>query len=89
MSTTASTSFVFDYFRYNGKGNRPSLVPTVDQANFIRSRFSIEENKLDLAAQRVSDWATRNGIGTIPKKPYPSSQAGRYWMEFQVGGLTL
>jgi len=61
MSTIENTAFTFDYFRYNGKGNKPSLVPTVDQANFIRSRFSIEESMLDVAVQRVTDWARQRG----------------------------
>jgi len=36
-------TFDFNYYRFNGRGNRPSMVPSVDQANFMRSRYSVDE----------------------------------------------
>jgi len=82
-------SFDFDFYRFNGKGIRPSLVPSPDQANFMRSRYSIPESALELAIQRVQQWARTRRIGVVPKKPYPSSAQGKYWLEFRFGGLTL
>ena len=89
MTPSASNPFSFDFYQFRGRGNKPSLVPTADQANFMRSRVSIEESMLDAAIERVTNWANRYGINVTPKKPYPSSQAGRYWLEFRLGGLTL
>jgi hypothetical protein len=89
MTPTTSNPFSFDFYQFQGRGQKPILLPTVDQANFLRSRFSIEEPMLDSAIQRVTDWANRHGINATPKKPYPSSQAGKFWLEFRVGGLTL
>jgi hypothetical protein len=89
MTPTTNNPFSFDFYQFHGRGNQPSLVPTADQANFMRSRVSIEESMLDTAMQRVTDWATRHGINVTPKKPYPSSQAGKYWVEFRLGGLSL
>jgi len=89
MTSTTSNPFSFDFYQFQGRGQKPILLPTVDQANFLRSRFSIEESMMGDAVERVTDWARRNGISTTPKKPYPSSQAGKYWLEFRVGGLTL
>ncbi len=89
MTPTANNPFSFDFYCFNGRGEKPSMVPTVDQANFLRSRFSIEESMLSDAIGRVNDWARSRGISTAAKKPYPSSQAGKYWLEFRVGGLTL
>ena len=89
MTPIANNPFSFDFYRFQGRGVKPSMVPTVDQANFLRSRFSIEESMLGDAIERVTDWARSRGISTAVKKPYPSSQAGKYWLEFRVGGLTL
>jgi hypothetical protein len=89
MTPTTSNPFSFDFYRFQGRGKKPNLVPTVDQANFLRSRFSIEESMLGDAIERVNEWARSRGISTTPKKPYPSSQAGKFWLEFRVGGLTL
>jgi len=46
-------TFDFNYYRFNGRGNRPSMVPSVDQANFMRSRYSVDEGLVDLATERV------------------------------------
>ena len=84
-----SITFDFNFYRFNGTGNRPSVVPTVEQANFIRSRHSVEKELLDLATERVTRWSTEHGIRLTPRKPYPSSKDGRYWLEFHFGGLTV
>ena len=81
--------FDFNYYRFNGAGNRPTTVPSVEQANFMRSRYSVEEPLVDVATQRVSQWAEERGIRLSPRKPYPSNKDGRYWLEFHFGGLTL
>jgi hypothetical protein len=81
--------FDFDYYRFNGKGNAPTVVPNVAQANFMRTRYSIPETLVNLATERAQKWARDNGISLNPKEPYPSSQIGRYWLEFRFGGLTF
>ena len=82
-------TFDFNYYRFNGKGNRPMTVPSVEQANFMRSRYSVEEGLVNLATQRVKQWAEEHDIRLYPRNPYPSKQQGRYWLEFHFGGLTL
>ena len=89
QQTASNIQFDFDYYRFNGKGNQPSLVPTYDQANFIRSRQSIDESLLTLAIQRVSRWAIENRLSVSPKKPFPSSSPGKFWLESRFGGLSL
>ena len=79
----------FDFFRFNGKGASPSIVPAPEQANFLRSRYSVPEQLLELAAQRVQTWAHDRGVSVSPKTPFPSNQAGKYWLEYRIGGLSL
>lgn len=85
----SAVAFDFDFFRFNGKGATPSVVPNVDQADFIRSRYSVPEQLVQLAQERVRDWGRQQGVNINPKSPFPSSQTGKYWLEFRVGGLTL
>ena len=46
--------FHFDYYRFNGKGNLPSVVSSSEQANFIPSRQSVEEALIGVAMERVA-----------------------------------
>jgi hypothetical protein len=86
---TPDTMFDFDFYRFNGKGVKPNLVPTAEQANIMRSRSSVDGSLVDIATQRAVQWAREHGISIAPKKPYPSNQTGKYWLEFRFGGLTL
>ncbi len=88
-SSAPSVAFNFDYYRFNGRGNPPTLVPSLQQANFIRSRQSIDGSLVNAAIDRIHGWSERNGISVTLKEPYPSSQAGKFWLEFRIGGLTL
>jgi hypothetical protein len=81
--------FDFDFYRFNGKGVRPSLVSSADEAHLMRSRNSLDAGLVELATQRAVQWARQHGISITPKKPYPSSQEGKYWLEFRFGGITL
>ena len=87
--TAAAPTFDFDYYRFNGKGNRPVRVSSPEQADFMRSRYSIEESLVNTVCERVAAWGSRRGIGVIPKSPFPSNQDGKVWLEFRFGGLTL
>ncbi len=89
QSASQRIAFDFDFYRFNGKGNLPTVVPAPEQANFLRSRYSIDEALIEMAAQRVNTWAEQRGISVQLKKPFPSSQAGKYWLEFRLGGLTV
>ena len=42
-----SVTFDFDFYRFTGKGERPTLVPTPHQAHFTRS-----------ATRWISSWLT-------------------------------
>ena len=89
MATTADITFDFDYYRFNGRGVRPSIVAAADQASFMRSRSSIEGALVDLATERAQQWGKDRGITLNARKPYPSNQSGKYWLEFRFGGLTI
>ena len=93
MATTntsaADIRFQFGYYRFNGKGERPSITPTVNEAHFIRSLHSIDGALIDLAKQRVEEWCRQHNLNASMKQPYPSNTAGKYWLEFTFGGLTL
>ncbi len=82
-------AFDFDFYKFNGRGNAPTLVPSVQDANFMRSRSSVDESLIDVAIGRVLAWASDNGLCVAPRKPFPSSRPGKYWIEFRFGGLTL
>lgn len=84
-----TTTFDFDCYRFNGKGNRHVLVASPDEADFMRSRYSICESAVEMATQRVLAWSRKNGFGITAKKPFPSSEVGKYWLEFRFGGITL
>jgi hypothetical protein len=81
--------FDFDFYAFRGKGVKPSLVPTAEQANIMRSRTSVEGSLVDIATQRAVQWAREHGISIAVRKPYPSNQQGKYWLEFRFGGITL
>ena len=90
MATTstapADIRFDFAYYKFNGKGERPSMVPSVNEAHFMRCRQSIEGALIDLAKQRVETWSRERGIHTLMCRPYPSNITGKYWLEFRFGG---
>ena len=81
--------FEFNCFKFNGKGEPPTTVPSVNDAHFMRSRQSIEGALIDMAKQRVEEWCKQHGLNAYMRKPYPSNAAGKYWVEFRFGGLTL
>jgi hypothetical protein len=85
----ADITFDFDFYQFNGKGVRPNLVPTAEEASFMRSRYSIEGALVDLANERAHQWAKDHGLTLNARKPFPSSQSGKYWLEFRFGGLTI
>ena len=93
MNTSASQSsvptFDFMFYRFNGRGKKPTPVASLDQANFMRSRQSVEEASLGLALQRVEKWASQERVSINPRKPYPSNVNGKYWLEVHFGGLSL
>jgi hypothetical protein len=84
-----ATAFHLDFYRFNGKGILPSLVSSADQAHFMRTRYSIDEAQIPVVMERVSKWGKANAIPVTSKPPYPSSQDGKFWLEFQIGGLIL
>ena len=86
---TPDVLFDFDFYRFNGKGTRPSLVSSAEEANLMRSRTSLEGSLVELATQKAVHWARQHGISITPRKPYPSSEEGKYWLEFRFGGITL
>lgn len=93
MSTSALhpsvPTFEFTFYRFNGRGKKPTPVASLDQANFMRSNQSVEESSLGLALQRVEQWAHEQRLPVTPRKPYPSNASGKYWLEVHFGGLSL
>lgn len=93
METTSTAGadihFEFNYFKFNGKGERPTTVPSVNDAHFMRTRQSIDGALIDMAKQRVEEWCKQHGLNAYMRKPYPSNVSGRYWIEWRFGGLTL
>ena len=88
-SSAAQVSFDFDFYRFTGKGERPTMVTTPHQAHFMRSRYSIEGHLLEAATGRVMAWSRERGIPVNVKAPYPSNRPGKYWLEFRFGGVSL
>ena len=93
MATTSAASsnphFEFNLYRFCGRGQHPTLVSSVSEAHFLRSRQSVEKNLIDTAKARVEQWCRKTGVSVWMKPPFPSNQAGRVWLEFHVGGLKL
>ena len=85
MATAAvqpsDTRFDFNYYRFNGRGQRPTLVASVTEAHFMRSRQPVEESLIDTARTRVEQWCRNAGVSAWMKKPYPSKQYGRFWID--------
>ncbi len=75
LRASNNVSFDFDYYRFHGKGTQPSLAPNVDQANFVRSRSSIDESLLSVAIQRMTAWANC----TNPTPPSAITPRWRSW----------
>ena len=86
---TPEVTFDFDFYRFTGKGERPTLVPTPHQAHFMRSRYSVDQQLVDAAMGRVMKWSHERGIAVNAKAPYPSNRPGKVWLEFRFGGLSL
>lgn len=72
-----SVTFDFDFYRFTGKGERPTLVPTPHQAHFMRSRYSVDQQLVDAATGRVMKWSPERGIPLSAKTPYPSNKLGK------------
>ncbi len=88
-TSAADIRFEFGYYKFNGQGQRPTTVPTVNDANFIRSLHSIDGVLIDLAKSRVEEWWRQHNLNASMKQPYPSNTNGKYRLEFRFGGLTL
>ena len=66
----APVSFTFDCYRFNGEGVRPSVVASPNEANFMRSRASIEESLLGVVRERADHRWSKQGITVNQKEPH-------------------
>jgi hypothetical protein len=58
--------FDFDFYRFDGKCVRTSLVSSAEDAHLMRSRNSLDGGLVDLATQRAVQWARQHGISITP-----------------------
>lgn len=85
-------AFRFSFYRFIGpKGNRTTeLVRDLSLADGMRGLVEGNKHTIETCKQKVSDWASRNGLTVRFNDPYPSSRyPGKVWIEFRFGGLTL
>jgi hypothetical protein len=77
-SNTSMLTFEFNFYRFNGRGNKPTPVASLDEANFMRSHQSVEEPLLALALQRIEKCAGEQKV-TIQARNSPTSTQG--WLQ--------
>ncbi len=88
----ATPTFTFDFYRFVGtNGNRATeIVPDYTQADGMRGLVDRNPQHIQLATQRVHDWAQSKGLTLNAQEPFPSEKyPGKVWLEFRFGGLTL
>ena len=94
METTnaAAPQFTFHFFRFtDNNGTRTTQrLRNHGEADGMRGLVDGHQKDIELATQRVHDWATSKGISVNAHEPYPSTKyPGKVWLEFRLGGLTL
>jgi hypothetical protein len=84
--------FFFRFYRFVGprEARTTELVRSHSEADGMRTLIDQSEATVKACIQRVSSWATANGVAVAPADPFPSSKhPGKVWLEFRFGGLTL
>lgn len=85
-----SQTFSFRFFRFIGTpGNRTTEIVR-DHTVADGMRGIVDSSVRDVADSKVTAWATEKGLTLIAKEPFPSERyAGKIWLEYQFGGITL
>lgn len=84
--------FSFQYFRFTGPedGRRTERVREVNQADGMRGLVDRNPKLIEVAHQRVLEWASDQGIAVTTHEPFPSEKhPGKVWLEYRFGGLAL
>jgi hypothetical protein len=92
MSIPTIPKFSFTFFRFTGsEGSRTTeIVRDFNQADGMRSLIDRSQKHIELAVQRVNEWATSKSLSICIQEPFPSEKhPGRVWLEVRFGGLTL
>ena len=87
-----ASKFNFTFFRFTGtEGNRTTeVVRDFTQADGMRALVDRTPKLVDLALQRVNDWAASKSLSVNVQEPFPSEKhPGKVWLEVRFGGLTL
>jgi len=88
----SSSKFTFHFYRFTGTDtNRTTeIVKDFSQADGMRGLVDRSAEEIQVAAERVIDWALTKGISLTAQEPFPSEKyPGKVWLEFRFGGLTL
>ena len=86
-----ASKFTFTFFRFIGNGVRTTeIVRDFTLADGMRSLVERTPETVQLATQRVHEWATSKSMTLSAQDPFPSEKyPGKCWLEFRFGGLTL
>jgi hypothetical protein len=86
------SSFTFNFYRFIGTaGHRTTeIVRDFKLADGMRGLVDRTPDQIQTATQKVSDWASSNGLSVTTQEPYPSAKyTGKVWLEFRFGGISL
>ncbi len=84
--------FSFTFYRFTGEGAaKPTeIVRDYNQADGMRGLVDRNPQQVQLATQRVNEWAESKGLTVSAQEPFPSEKyPGKVWLEFRCGGLSL
>ena len=84
--------FTFTFYRFTGtEGARTTeTVREFASADGMRGLVDRNPKSVELANQRVIEWANSKGITVTAQEPFPSEKhPGKVWLEYKLGGLTL
>ncbi len=91
MSSTA-LKFVFTFFRFVGDATTRSteIVRDYNHADGMRGLIDRNPESINLANERVNQWAEKKGLNLTAQEPFPSDKyPGKVWLEYRFGGLAL
>ena len=88
----STPKFTFNFYRFVGSENNryTESVRDYTQADGMRGIVERTPQQIQLATQKVNEWATSKAISLNAQEPFPSEKyPGKVWLEFRFGGLTL
>jgi len=88
----STSKFTFHFYRFTGTDtNRTTeIVRDYSKADGMRGLVNRSAEEVEVATERVIDWAVTKGIALNRQEPFTSEKyPGKVWLEFRFGGLTL